>query len=208
MKDFIEKWNSDSRFRTKTKLGLYTLFVVIVSVFALSTRGEITSNEKLDLNYQKEEKIEMIEIPDKYNYQINIKINENNYEYYGTKEEFKETITKVSNDINRKYIYQNSNYYKYENDQYILTTKEEIYDVVSYNYLNLETINQYLSKAIIDNKTYIVYLKDIILGHDSEKYITITVDDKRINIDYTSLMQLFNESIESHQIEIVIEEIE
>ena len=28
MKDFIEKWNTDARFKTKIQLGLYTLFVI------------------------------------------------------------------------------------------------------------------------------------------------------------------------------------
>ena len=45
MKDFLEKWNNDSRFQTKTKLSLYTLFVVLVAIFAISSRNNIETNE-------------------------------------------------------------------------------------------------------------------------------------------------------------------
>lgn len=207
MKDFLEKWNSDSKFRAKIKLGLYTLFVVIVSVFALSARG----NEDLAITNdidQNEQETSIIEIPDKYNYKISIQINDGSYEYNGTKEIDKETITKISNNITTNYIYQDGNYYQEDNGNYILSSKKEVYDIVSYNYLNLETINQYLSKAKKENNTYIVYLKDIILGSDSEECITITISKNKVNIDYTSLMKLFNQSVESYVIEIVIEEIE
>ena len=47
MQDFIEKWKNEPKFKTKIQLGLYTLFVVVVAVFAVSTRG----NEKKKHTY-------------------------------------------------------------------------------------------------------------------------------------------------------------
>lgn len=215
MKDFMENWKTDSRFRTKVKLGLYTLFVAIVAIFAFSTRNNVSiDNLQDDNNSNTNEKNTPITIPQKYNYIINITINENSYQYTGTKESTKESITKMSNGIVTNYRYENENYYKEENGIYVVTAKEEIYDIVNYNYLKLETINQYLSKATNSNNQYLVYLKDIILGNDSKEYITITKNDNninnlsKINIDYTSLMKLFDNTIENYLIEIKIEGIE
>ena len=54
MNDFIEKWNTEPKFKTKVQLGLYTLFVVIISIFAISVRDTETIespnlNNKSDL---------------------------------------------------------------------------------------------------------------------------------------------------------------
>ena len=217
MKDFMDKWNNDSKFKTKIKLGLYTLFVVFVAIFAISNRDDIPTNTvDFDTNYNdsnndidiNENDTVSIEIPEKYKYTKNIKIDEKKYQYTGTKENEKENITKLKDDVTTNYIYQNNNYYKEENGSYILTTKDEIYDIVGSNYMSLETINQYLSKSVIENNRYLVYLKDIILGNDSEEYIIISIEENKVNIDYTSLMKLFDKSIEKYLIEVIIEEIE
>ena len=49
MQDFIEKWNSDPRYKTKIKLTLYTLFVVFVAIFAVSGNNNIQNNEDNNL---------------------------------------------------------------------------------------------------------------------------------------------------------------
>ena len=95
-----------------------------------------------------------------------------------------------------------------DNDIYVKTTKDEVYDIVNYNYLNLETINEYLSKATANNNQYLVYLKDIILGNDSEDYFVILINDKTIDIDYTPLMKQFNSKINNYKVTIKIEVIE
>ena len=79
------------------------------------------------------------------------------------------------------------------------------YDIVNYNYLKLETINEYLSKPVKRENEYLVYLKDIILGPGSEDYIIITKEDNIINIDYTELMKNFDKTIENYSIKIEIE---
>ena len=56
-----------------------------------------------------------------------------------------------------------------------------------------------------DNQ-YLVYLKDIVLGSDSQEYITITKEEDKINIDYTSLMNQFDKTIDNYTVEFVIEE--
>ena len=39
MKEFIEKWNSDSKYKTKVKLGVSSLFVILVAIFAITSNG-------------------------------------------------------------------------------------------------------------------------------------------------------------------------
>ena len=85
MKDFIEKWNSEPKFKTKVKLGLYTLFMIVVSIFALSTGRNVPveNTSLLDDKIINKENIVKINVPEKYNYTINITIIENNYQYTG-----------------------------------------------------------------------------------------------------------------------------
>lgn len=210
MKDFIEKWNSEPKFKTKVKLGLYTLFMIVVSIFALSTGRNVPveNTSLLDDKINNKENIVKINVPEKYNYTINITINENNYQYTGKKQRNAEQITKIINDTSTDYLYQGNNYYEKIDEEYMLTTKDEVYNIIDYNYLNLDIINQYLSKSKIENKKNIVYLKDIILGNTSEEYITISIDDNIVNVDYTALMNNFNKSVEKNIVEIIIEDIE
>lgn len=193
MKDFIEKWKSDTKFSAKIKLGLYTLFVVVVSIYTIA--GSRNINATSNNNTQK----------DIYNYQININSNDNLYHYFGTKNKNEITINKKTNDQVVGYAYKDNNYYKYENNIYVLTSEEEIYDVIEFNFLSLDTINKYLSlSTLIDGKN-IVYLKDIIIGNGSEEYITIEKTSNKYIVDYTQLMKLFDDSIVKLTVEIIIE---
>lgn len=219
MQEFMQKWNSDPRFKTKVQLSLYTLFVIFVAIFALSgnrtvnenntqnqTQEENNSiNKTNDDNNNKDNNIETIEIPTEYNYKINITINETNYKYTGEKNTIRQTLTKTVDNIDTNYIYENNSYYKeVDTENYILTTKEDVYDVVEYSYIDLNTINQYLSKSIKVENINQVYLKDIILGNDSEDYITIIKENNKIKIDYTELAKYFDKNITKYLIEIEI----
>lgn len=211
MNDFIEKWNKEAKFKTKIKLSLYTLFVIFVAIFAVSNRAPIEKeeqNKESNNAPQKQEENASIEIPNEYNYKINITINENNYLYTGTKTSKRETIKKEIHNHIERYIYENNKYYKEENENYILTIKEEVYDVVNYDYINLLTINEYLSKSSKKENEYFVYLKDIILGNNSDDYITITINKNDITIDYTKLVNNFDKTIEKYLISIELEDIE
>lgn len=217
MKDFLEKWQKDPKYKTKIKLLLYTLFVVVVSIYALS----INNYQKTDLddeiesslgNYKDKEESEIkkniIDIPEEYNYKINVNIDDYEYNYTGTKNANKMTIIKEENEIKTNYIYENNQYYVEETGKYIVTTKESVYNPINYNYLNLENINTYLNKATKEENQYLVYLKDIILAHDSDDYFIITLNDNKINIDYTPLMKQFNDELKKYRVNIEIEEIE
>lgn len=214
MKDFMEKWNSEPKFKTKVKLSLYTLFVVFVSIFAITNNDSVPTNklqeatQQTNKNNNDSNEKDIIKIPDKYNYKFNITINESQYTYIGKKEKNKENIKKEVDTVITNYIYENNNYYIQINENYILTSKEDVYDVVDYNYLKLETINEYISNSTKNGNQYIVYLKDIVLENDSENYIIITLNNNKINIDYTELLQIFDKAIDKCLVKIEIEEIE
>lgn len=212
MKEFIERWNNDHKFKTSVQLSIYTLFFVSVAIFAVSNNSKAQLNdpkEENNLNISQEDtnEINPIKIPENYNYTQKITINDTVYEYVGSKTKLKETITKKLNDTSNNYIYENNNYYQEENGIYVLTTKEKVYDEVKYEYLDLDIINQYLSKSVKQENQYQVYLKDIILGNNSEEYIAITINESII-IDYTQLIKNFDNSITKYLVEIELEEIE
>lgn len=210
MDKYIEKWKEDKKFRAKIKLLLYGIFLVIVIIYVTSLKTEpIPVDEVDDLNSEIKEENKVITIPEKYNYLIKIEIDDKNYTYSGEKNLEQENIVKTSDDISSNYMFKNNEYYVKDGELYIKTTKEEVYDVVNYNYINLETINSYLSKAENNNSNqYLVYLKDIILGQDTNEYFTISVDENKISIDYTPLMKQFNPDIKKYKVNIQINEIE
>ena len=214
MNDFFKKWKEDKKYRTKIKLIIYTLFVVFVSIYAftLDTSSSNISNNTNDMKINtitKKETTNTINIPDEYEYTIKIDIDDKEYKYYGKKQLDKEIIQKIVDDTTTNYIYQNDKYYiedTEENNNYIITTRDEVYDVINYNYINLNTINAYLSTSKKDYNQYLVYLKNIILGNDSEDYIIINITDNNIFIDYTILMKEFNKDVDKYNVIIEIKE--
>lgn len=191
MKEFIEKYKTDNKYKAKIQLILYTIFIVFATIFALSgNKPSVPANDN---------------IKDTYNYQININLNDTLYHYYGIKNKEEITINKVVGEETLGYVYKDNNYYSHQDNTYVLTTEEEIYDVIEFNYLSLDTINKYLNLSTITEDKNIVYLKNIIIGNSSEEYITILKEENKYNIDYTSLMKLFDNSIEKLTVEIIIE---
>ena len=205
-KEFLEKWKSDKKYRTKIKLIAYTAFVVIVSVYALALNNNTPTNTSILDNTETNNEIvtNKINIPDDYNYKITINIDDQIYTYSGQKTIGEETITKDSNGVVTNYRYSNNEYYALVDDVYQLTTKKDVYDVVKYNYINLESINTYLSKAYQNNNEYWVYLKDVILGNESNDNFIITLNDNFINIDYTPLVREFDHNIQKYLVNIEI----
>lgn len=211
MEDFLEKWKSDKRYRTKIKLLAYTIFIIIIFIYALTLDTSPRNYEDIsDINNNSiKETADIIKIPEQYEYIIKIKIDDKEYKYSGIQTTEKRTIKKEIDDKVTNYIYQNNQYYLEDSiniNNYVTTTKEEVYDIVNYNYINLTTINEYLKKATKDNNQYLVYLKDIILGNESDRYFVIDINDKNIFVDYTVLMKEFNNNIKTYTVNYEIKE--
>lgn len=212
MNDFIKKWNSDKKFKAVIKLLLYFLFFIVVAIYAVSsnknasqidTEKNIENNEIIN-NQQQQNSI--INIGDNYKYTATITINDEQIKYVYSKEQDLLNIKKIRNLIETNYIIENNNYYIKENDNKILTTKDNIYDIVCPNCFDINSINEYLNKGIKENNNYKIYLKDIILAEKGDEYITITTDNNQIYADYTSLLQIFNNQIVKYTVNIKIEE--
>lgn len=212
MNDFIKKWNSDKKFKAAIKLLLYFLFFIVVAIYAvlsnknasqIDTEKNIENNEIIN-NQQQQNSI--INIGDNYKYTATITINDEQIKYVYSKEQDLLNIKKIRNIIETNYIIENNNYYIKENDNKILTTKDNIYDIVCPNCFDINSINEYLNKGIKENNNYKIYLKDIILAEKGDEYITITTDNNQIYADYTSLLQVFNNQIVKYTVNIKIEE--
>ena len=213
MDKFIENWHNDRKYRAKIKLLLYALFLMFMTIYALSLNKQNLANDnsKQEINDDIQsinETENYIIIPENYTYKISIVIDDNIYNYYGQKIKNEQTITKVVNDLKTEYKLIDNNYYIKDSNLYIKTTKNEVYDIINYNYINLETINTYLSKSIKDNDRYLIYLKDIILENSTNEYIVISINNNIINIDYTNLMKLTNNNLKKYEVNIEIENIE
>ena len=191
MDDFLEKWKKDNKFRAKVKLLGYLLFVIFVSLYAVSVNGNMDNYALKNITISQNDKVEdeddkySISLFDKYDYAINIISNNNNYKYYGNRVDNKVTITKSIDDEEINYVYEDDKYYiQTDTGTYELVSRDEVYDVVKYNYISIDSINNYLSVAKKDGNKYLVYLKDVILGSESNDYFVIEVvnDDGKIEI--------------------------
>lgn len=206
MNDFYTKWKNDKRYRTKVKLITYTIFVLIVSVYAISINPSQTNNNTSVSDYDNHiTESNAFILPETYGYNIDININNKYYNYYGNKTSKEKTIIKqIDNEITN-YRYLDNEYYILIDNNYLKTTKDEVYDIVNYNYINIDNINTYLNKAKKNENEYIIYLKDIILGYDSTDYFTITINNNSMTIDYTNLMKQFDKNTFKYLVSIKIE---
>lgn len=191
MREFLKKLKNDKKLKDKTQYTVYIIFFIFVTIYALTAKPINVPNK----TYQE----------DTYTYKMNININDIIYVYEGEKNKTEITINKIVEETTTKYIYKDSKYCKIEENELIETTEEEIYGIIEYSYLTLDTINRYLAMSTKIGDHNIIYLKDIIIGSDSEEYITIEETDNKYNIDYTALMKLFNKDIEKTIVELTIE---
>ncbi len=212
MNEFLKKWQEDKKYRAKIKLIFYFIFIVCVSLLARNANKNAKPLDNINKNTPEENQVatkDVIDIKESYNYEIVVLYNDETYKYIGTKEPNQENITKYLEKNTIKYLYQDNKYYKYTAGTYVLTTKEEVYEPLEYNYLNLENINLYLSKATTtNNHQYLVYIKDVILGDTSNDYFTININDNKIDIDYTPLIKKFNSTVNKLNVKITIKESE
>jgi hypothetical protein len=209
--EFLSKFHEDKKFQSKAKLLGYGIFFAVVVLYIVLS-GDINSNQEYNYgndNITNEETTDVLKLPETYSYTINVEIDENKYEYSGKKTPEREYIRKIVNNTITNYKYEDGKYYVEDSmkiDTYNETTRDEIYDVVNYSYVNFATINEYLKKAQKDGNYYQVYLKDIIVGNDSENYFTITIDNNNIDIDYTVLAQEYDKNNKLYKVSIEITE--
>ena len=185
-KTFKEKWQ-DKRYQAKIKLSGYSIFVVIAIIMILVEGATNNKNTIIDNGLEdnktikdntdtKDNKLFTINYPYIIELNYNIDNTKNNITYNYSNNNNELLITKTNNDIVTNYKYISNKYYVENNDKYILTNINTVYD------------------ATLENDIYKVYLKDIILNNTSDKYITIKLLDNSVEIDYTYLLNILNNS--------------
>lgn len=203
-KTFKEKWQ-DKRYQAKIKLSGYSIFVVIAIIMILVEGATNNKNTVIDNGLEdnktikdntdtKDNKLFTINYPYIIELNYNIDNTKNNITYKYSNNNNELLITKTNNDIVTNYKYISNKYYVENNDKYILTNINKVYDIIDYEYLDIDNINNYLNNATLENDIYKVYLKDIILNNTSDKYITIKLLDNSVEIDYTYLLNILNNS--------------
>lgn len=203
-KTFKEKWQ-DKKYQAKIKLSGYSIFVVIAIIMILVGGATNNKNTIIDNGLEdnktvkdntdtKDNKLFTISYPYIIELNYNIDNTKNNITYKYSNNNNELLITKINNDIVTNYKYISNKYYIENNNNYILTNINKVYDIIDYEYLDIDNINNYLNNATLENGIYKVYLKDIILNNTSDKYITIKLLDNSVEIDYTYLLNTLNNS--------------
>lgn len=186
-----KKWN-DKRERAKIELILYAIFFIGVIIF-VRVGNNISNN-----NINTSDNLFISQINDNYSYDIKININDNNYEYIGKVLGYNSTIEKKDSNTDEYFYKKNDKYYKLDQDNgYVLSNKNDIYDVINYDYMDINNIKEYIKTSNNDNDIYKVKISDIILNSSSSDYITIKIDNinNTIEIDYTNLLRINDNNI-------------
>ena len=186
-----EKWN-DKRERAKIELILYAIFFIGVIIF-VRVGNNISNN-----NISTSDNLFISQINDNYSYDIKININDNNYEYIGKVLGYNSTIEKKENNKDEYFYKKNDKYYKLDQDNgYVLSNENDIYNIISYDYMDINNIKEYIKISNNDNGIYKVKISDIILNSSSSDYITIKLDNinNTIEIDYTNLLRINDNNI-------------
>lgn len=186
-----EKWN-DKRERAKIELILYAIFFIGVIIF-VRVGNNISNN-----NINTSDNLFISQINDNYCYDTKININDNNYEYIGKVLGYNSTIEKKDSNTDEYFYKKNDKYYKLDQDNgYILSNKNDIYDVINYDYMDINNIKEYIKLSTREDNIYKVKISDIILNSSSSDYITIKIDNinNTIEIDYTNLLKINDNNI-------------
>lgn len=210
---FFYKYKNDKKYNAKVQLIGYSILIGVLIIFAnISNINNNHSNNNLTnttnkTNEMSEENL-LEKIDNNYAYDITISVtnttDENlNYHYYGKSYNNTLEINKEVNNINNIYYKVDDYYYKQGQNDYILATTEEVYDLVPNNYIEINKVLEYIKKSSLDHITnysngkkeslYNLYLKDIIINNKTEETITINIEEENdtliINIDYTNLIK-------------------
>ena len=186
-----EKWN-DKRERAKIELLLYVIFFISVIIF-VRVGNNISNN-----NINTSDNLFISQINDNYCYDTKVNINDNNYEYIGKVLGYNSTIEKKDSNTDEYFYKKNDKYYKLDQDNgYVLSNENDIYNIISYDYMDINNIKEYIKTSNNDNDIYKVKISDIILNSSSSDYITIKIDNinNTIEIDYTNLLRINDNNI-------------
>ena len=196
---FSTKWK-DKKYQAKVKLSIYGIFILIVIILgSIGNNGSLgndmdsnISDNNSSINDSKD--IFLLPKNKDYKYNIDIKLDDKEIKYNGEVNDEGEVIAKEIDNTKYSYKYIDKKYYVSKNDNYVLTSRDNIYDIVDYSYIDNDIINSYLKEGKLVGNKSVVYIKDIVLDYKGNDYITYTLSDKKIEIDYTKLYNILNDN--------------
>ena len=225
---FFYKYKNDKKYKAKIELTGYGILIVIILIFAniaSPTTSQLNNNNQNNETNQnitnEEEKTKNLldRITNNYQYDININVIKNNeeiinYRYHGRSYDNTLEINKdINNSINTYYKIDDY-YYKKGEEDYLLATKEEIYDLISNEYIELNELLKYIKEASLDHVTnysngkkeslYTLYLRDIIINNKTEDTVIINITEENetlnVSVDYTNLIKIMDNTVKECKI--------
>lgn len=188
MNEMFGNLGNNPKFNTLVKLAFYSLFLFAALILINTTEVAQKDEDNESDNNNNDVKVSrLITLPDSYEYSYNINIDDNIYSYQGIIEENNHTIKKNKDNKITNYNYKDGKYYTLNKDDEVEVLEKDVYDIVDYDYLKIEKINQYLANAEESNGSYLIYLKDSITGEDTDIYIKIDKYKEITKIDYSNL---------------------
>ena len=232
---FIKKYKSDKKYKAQVQLIGYVILIFIIILFInVSSTGntplndnpssEIEQNDNLNNTEEKKSLLETIN--DNYQYDISVNLIRTNdeittYNYLG--KSYNNTL-EINKNINGNIVtYQKIDdyYYKKEETDNILVAKEEIYDLISSEYIELNNLLTYINTASLDHVTnysngkkefgYNLYIKDIVMNNQTNDVVNIKVIEENetltIMADYSNLIKETNATIKECKVEYIFNNI-
>ncbi len=212
MKKEVKQLWSNPKGKALIKIGIYTLLIFIIVIYlSLSNifSNHINTNNSNNINNNSKTIIEKLNNNYAFKYEINIEEDSNyTYIYEGKVKDKKMIITKIEDDIKSNYYILNDKYYLKKEDSYLLVSEKSLYDVIDYEYLNIDNIKTYLNLADKNGDNYQIKVSDIILNSGSLEYINIKLVDNVITIDYTNLFKLNNDKLKRYIVKLEFSDID
>ncbi len=202
----IKEMLKDKKGRAKIELSAYLIFFLLIVVFARISSSSINGTS---INNDNNIASFINDIKDNYEYNMDINIDNDIYSYHTKVLGNNASIKRNGNNIDKYFYIMNNKYYELdENGNYILTTSNEVYPYISYNYLNIDNIKNFIKNSIKEDNIYKIKVSDIILNNNSNEIVSITIDEdnKSIDIDYTNLLKVDN-NIDNANVKIVFNNI-
>lgn len=229
---FFQKYKEDNKFNAKVQLLGYGVLILLLVVFLnVNNMNSVgynnvsdTNNNSLEEDNNNIEEVSLLEkINNNYEYDINVDVtkidgNTTNYRYYGKSYDSNIILNKTFDNINNVYYGKDGYYYiKNEVNEYGLIDNSIVFDLVDSNYIELDDVLKFISKASLDHvldssngdkeSVYNVLVRDIVISNKSDNVVTINVSEKEeklnIVIDYTNLISVLDTNISSCKINYV-----
>lgn len=174
-------------------------------------------------------KISLLEsVNDNFSYDMVIEVKRNNVDtkleeemelkYSGRVFDNQLEINKIIGNVNEVYYKVDDNYYSKSDVGVEFVREEVIYDIIGSEYIELNNILELLDKASLDHvtdyssgkKEYVYHLKvkDVIVSYQKDDVVEIEIGEEngviKIDIDYTNLFRVIDDSILECELEGII----